>query len=54
MSAWKVIGSFSTFTEIKSFDLIGLIISGLLITVFAMRRSKLFIEEKTRIDEEDA
>ena len=41
--------------EINYFiDLIGLLISGLLIIAFAMRRSKLFIEEKTRIDEEDA
>ena len=32
----------------------GLLISGLLIIAFSMRRSKLFIEEKTRIDEEDA
>ena len=37
--------------EINYFvDLIGLIISGLLITVFAMRRSKLFIEEKIHIN----
>jgi hypothetical protein len=37
--------------EINYFiDLIGLLISGLLIIAFAMRRSKLFIEEKTRID----
>tara|TARA_B110000263_G_C15117774_1_gene422855 strand:- start:308 stop:754 length:447 start_codon:yes stop_codon:yes gene_type:complete len=31
-------------------ELIGLLISGILIIAFAMRRSKLFIEEKTRID----
>ena len=35
-------------------ELIGLLISGLLIIAFAMRRSKLFVEAKTRIDEEDA
>ena len=31
-------------------DLIGLLASGLLIIAFSMSRSKLFIEEKTRID----